>query len=142
MSGGPEYALRLREVEEENARLRADLQAIDFHLDEYGTGNDALAGKHKGSVRRAAIFCVQDLWAELTRERAESSRLSREVEEARAALRGVVRAAFWAMGWRRFVERHICLGGHPASRRFRRSRERLARVLSGGGDASATGEKR
>jgi hypothetical protein len=62
---------------------------------------------------------------------AESSRLSREVEGLRSAV-------FWAMGWRRYVERYICLHGHPASSRFRRSRDRLARVLSGGAPPSSS----
>ncbi len=138
MSGGPEYALRLREVEEENARLRAEHARLATQRDLIAVS----AGGCFAEVIENLMVQGDAALRERDAARAESSRLSREVEEARAALLGVVRAAFWAMGWRRFVERHICLGGHPASRRFRRSRERLARVLSGGGDASATGEKR
>jgi hypothetical protein len=44
VSGGPEYALRLREVEEENARLRAEVERItlarDLAIEEIGHANE------------------------------------------------------------------------------------------------------
>ena len=93
---GEVVARRLRERDERIASLysdlsacraerdeaRADLQAIDFWLDEHGAGNDALMHEHKGSIRRAAIKAMQ--WLRERRDDAESA-LSAERQRAEGA---------------------------------------------------------
>lgn len=109
---GPEYALRLREVEEENAKLRAERDRLLAEV-------------------MAPCDCPAHLERKRTEEaRAESSRLSREVE-------GLKRAIFWSAGWRQY---RAMWGRGPDDRNHRRNRKAQARLrdaLSGGGDASA-----
>jgi hypothetical protein len=78
--------------------LEADLQAIDFHLDEHGTENLALLHEHKGSVRRAAILAfqrvrsqhaddVREVTDKLSAERVRVAELEREQDAAGEVIR-------------------------------------------------------
>ncbi len=126
---GPEYALRLSEVEAENARLRAESEG-----------------------RRATLVAVGEErareWKRADRAEAESSRLSREAEALRAGLRTVTEGMDRAGGDRDGMPE--CPWCHredpgtddmPETERHDADCELVAarRALSGGGDASGGG---